>query len=466
MFSQNLNDFQNIYQQIKDLTQEFEKKPQTKGEISWQLKISESLYYQANVREILPEHIEQSNTRGLSLTIYHKNATANITTADLSEKAIRQGFEKAFQITEFSEADEFAGLANAADLLSTDGVVDSARLNIFHPQPLVDQDMGELEQQLVIKAQNMQAIVRSQNNIVNSEGCGAQYRMSQSYLANSLGFQGLKQSSLYSIWANAVAQDAAHKSAMQTESWSDQQRDFKDLENEAIIAKTAAEHATNRLNARSLKTQKTDVIFINYAADELLHYLLDAISGHAQYHQSGFLTGAVGKKIMPEFIEVEENPFLNKGLASGLYDSAGVATTFKKIIDHGHLTSYLLNAYFAKKLKQKNTGHAGGTSNLIWRAHGEHLVPSLEQLIKNMHHGLIVTDIMGPGFNELTGDYSKGAAGFWVENGEISYPVEGITVAGNILDMYKNIQAMADDALFDTTQTGSLLIGGLTVAGS
>lgn len=480
IFTHKLSNFENIRQQIEDLAKKYQNNNKNNNhknnhEISWQMTISEGLYYEANVREKAPEQLEQSNTQGVSITLYQNGASASVSTANFSAQAIEQTFSKACEIVEWTERDEYAGLANAEDLISTRDIIYSDELELFHPFAL--NELPKLQETIIEYAQTMQDHVRAQNLIINSEGCGGQYHFGQAYQANSLGFKGFRQSSMYQLWANAVAQNQTLQnstsqnstselnSGMQTDSWMDQKRCFKTLDTPSSIAQTAVEHAREKLNPKSLKTQKTDVVFINYAADELIEYLLDALSGHSQYHQSGFLTAALGKKILPEFIELEESPFLKQGLSSKRYDAAGVAKSNLKIIENGQVASYLLNAYFAKKLKMKNTGHAGGTANLMLRANKAHTIADLPSLLKQMHTGLLVTDIMGPGFNELTGDYSKGASGFWVEAGIIAYPVEGITIAGNILDIYKNIQAIADDALFDSIQTGSIWIKDLTIAG-
>ncbi|MGH8283401.1 MAG: metalloprotease PmbA, partial [Gammaproteobacteria bacterium] len=344
--------------------------------------------------------------------------------------------------------DACAGLADAA--LMTKDIPD---LDLCHPWAL------EPEQAIDIAKHCEDAARGFDQRIVNSEGATVASHQGLRVYGNSHGFLGGYASTSHSLTCAVVGRA---EEGMQRDYWYTATRDPKELESADAVGRKAAERTVARLGARKLGTRQSPVLFVPDVARGLIGHFLGAIRGGAQYREASFLLNAAGEKIFPDFVQLSERPRLKKALASTAFDNEGVATRDRELVDTGVLQHYLLSSYSARKLGLQTTGHAGGVHNLIVKPG----TLDFAGLLKQMHTGLVVTELMGQGVNGVTGDYSRGATGFWVENGEIVYPVEEITIAGNLKDMYRNIAALGNDVdVRGGIRTGSILVGEMTIAG-
>jgi PmbA protein len=304
-----------------------------------------------------------------------------------------------------------------------------------------------------------EAAFATDKRIKNSEGASVNLHESQFVYANSLGFVGGYPTSRHSISCSMIA---GKNSAMQRDYWYSETRDPADMLTPETIGKITAERTVRRLNARKLSTMQVPVLFEAPIAASLLGHFVNAVSGSSLYRKSSFLLDQLGQPVFSPLMRIDDVPDIRKGLASGAFDGEGVKTQRRTIVENGVLQGYFLGTYSARKLAMRTTGNAGGTHNLIVQPGAL----DLQGLLKKMHKGLLVTELLGSGVNGVTGDYSRGAAGFWVENGEIQYPVEEFTIAGNLKDMYKNIVAVGNDVLTQgARQCGSILIENMMVAG-
>lgn len=403
----------------------------------------------ATVRLGTVDTIEFTEDKTLGLTVYKGKRKGSASTTDLSKEAIKSSLEAASRIAEYTEEDACAGLADK-DLLARK-IPD---LQLYHPFDIAPE-------QAIHFAKECEDIARSYDpRIVNSEGATFSTHKSYRVYGNSEGFMGAYPATRHSLSCVVIAKT---KDSMQRDYDYTVARDHHDLESRTKIGKHAAERTLKRLNAQKIKTCQAPVIFASEIAGGLWGNLIAAISGGNLYRKSSFLLDHLDKKIFPDFVNVIEVPHLIKGLGSSPFDLEGVVTKRHDIIKEGILKSYVLNSYSARKLGLISTGNSGGIHNLeISHSHKD-----LNALLKQMDKGLLVTELMGHGVNIVTGDYSRGASGFWVENGEIQYPVEEITIAGNLKDMFKNLQAIGNDierrgSIF----TGSLLLDHMMIAGT
>jgi PmbA protein len=354
----------------------------------------------------------------------------------------------ACSIARYTAEDDCAGLADA-ELMATD----FPDLDLSYP--------WEPEPQAVIDiATRCEDAARGYDKrIENSEGATVTSHQGMRVYANSHGFSGGYASTSHSITCSVIGKAGE---SMQRDYWYSYGRDARDLEPPESVGRKAAERTVARLGARRLGTRKAPVLFVPELARGIVGSFLGAMRGGAQYREASFLLKAQGQMVFPVFMQVSERPFLKKGLASAAFDNEGVATRDREIVDRGVATTYLLDSYSARKLGLKTTGHAGGVRNLLVKP-GE---LDYAGLLKRMGRGLVVTELLGQGVNGVTGDYSRGAAGFWVEDGVAAYPVEEITIAGNLKDMYRNIAAVGNDVdLRGSMRTGSILIEEMTIAG-
>ena len=395
------------------------------------------------------ETIEHHRSRGLGVTVYVGQRKGSASTTDLSGEAMRETVEAACRIAQYAAEDEYAGLPDR-DMLATE----FPDLDVYHPWDLD----AETAINLAIGCEN--AARRFHPEIVNSEGASLNTFQGLRVLGNSLGFLHGYASSRHSLSCSVIGQRG---DSMQRDDWWTVARDARDMEAAERVGRKAAERTVKRLGARSLSTRQCPVIFAADIASSLLGHFIGAIRGGNLYRKSSFLLDHLGKRIFPAFVQIREEPHLKKALGSAPYDAEGVRTRPRHIVKDGILESYVLSTYSARKLGMKTTGNAGGVHNLIIEP-GE---LDLEGLLKRMDTGLLVTELMGQGVNPVTGDYSRGASGFWVENGEIRFPVEEITIAGNLRDMFMNLQAVGNDVdLRGNTRTGSILLEKMTVAGN
>jgi PmbA protein len=394
--------------------------------------------------------IEYQRDRGLAVTVYFGKRKGSASTADLGREAVRATVEKACAIARFTAEDPYAGLVEPEYLAR-----DIPDLDLDHPWGLTAEDA------IAIARRCEQAGRAVDPRIANSEGGSVSSQRHTGVYGNSLGFLAGYSGTIHSVSGSLIAQEGG---LMQRDYWFTTARDPADLEEAESVGATAGRRAVARLGARKLSTRKAPVLFSPDMARGLYRHFIGAIRGPSQYRKASFLLGAAGEQVFPSFLQMRERPHLPKGLASAPFDDEGAATRDRELVENGILEGYVLGSYSARRLGLKTTGNAGGIHNLIVTASGES--PGQEALLRRMGAGLLVTELMGQGVNGVTGDYSRGASGFWVEGGALAYPVHEITIAGNLRDLYRNIVAVGSDV--DTRGgiiCGSALIGEMTIAG-
>lgn len=410
--------------------------------------VSEGIGQTVSVRLSEVETIEYNQDKGVSVTVYLGQKKGHASTSDFSDQALSDTVRAALDIARYTAEDDCAGLADPQ--LLADDLPD---LDLYHPWQLPVEQAIELARRCEDSARAVDARIR------NSEGASVSVQANQFVYANSHGFRGGFSSSRHSLSAAVVAEE---NGVMQRDYWYSAARHRDDLAPVEEIGRIAGERAVRRLGARRVKTGQYPVLFEAPVAMSLLGHLTAAISGGNLYRKSSFLLDALGKPVMAAKVTIDEDPLMMRGLASSAFDNEGVATQSRRLVDGGVLQGYLLSSYSARKLGMQTTGNAGGAHNLVVHSTGE----SVAELLSQMGSGLLVTELLGQGVNTVTGDYSRGAAGFWVENGVIAYPVEEITIAGNLRDMFLNIEAVANDTLDrGGRRIGSVLVGGMMVAG-
>ena len=401
-----------------------------------------------NVRMGSVDVVESTRDRGIAVTVYFGKRKGSASTADLREESLAATVGQACAIARHTEDDPASGLADpelmATEVLEFDG---------WHPWGM------DADRALDIALACEQAGREHDARIENSDGASVGSSESMSVYANSHGFMGSERSTQHTIGCALIA---GRGDGMQRDGWYSTAIAADDLEPAAAIGRRAAERAASRLAPRSVPTGELPVLFASEVARSLIGHLLGAVSGGALYRRASFLVDTVGTRLFPEWFSIVENPFLMRGFRSSSFDSEGVATRASALIDKGVLARYVLGSYSARKLGLQTTANAGGVHNLeVTQNAGD-----FDALVGGMKRGLLVTELMGQGVNAVTGDYSRGAAGFWVENGKIEYPVDGITIAGNLRNMFNAIEAVGTDVdRRSHIRTGSILVGRMTVAG-
>lgn len=395
------------------------------------------------------ETLEQTRDKGLSLTVYFGTRNGSASTTDLSPAAVRETVRAACTIARYTAEDDCAGLADPDKLAR-----DIPQLDLLHPwNPGADRAI-ELARDCEAAALDRDARIK------NSEGGSVSTYEGVEVYANTNNFVGTMAGTRHNVSASVIAQD---QRGMQRDYWYTVSRRPDTLEAPAAVGVRAAERALARLGARKLSTRRAPVIYEAQIATSLLSHFIGAIRGESLYRGASFLIDHLGKSIFPSFVRIHEQPHLRGALGSAPFDNEGVATAARDIVRGGVLQGYVLDSYSARKLKTQTTGNAGGVHNLTI----DSSELGLTELLKQMGTGLLVTELIGFGVNTVTGDYSRGAAGFWVENGAIAYPVEEITIAGNLRDIFRGIVAVGSDVeLRGNVRTGSILIDNLTIAGS
>jgi PmbA protein len=395
------------------------------------------------------ETVEFTNDGGLGVCVFVGGKKGNASTADLSPNALKLTVEKAIEIAKYTSEDKCSGLADA-DMIATD-ILD---LDLYHPQTL-DAEYA-LQQALAAEKSGLE----SDSRIVNSDGASYNANLGVRVYGNTHGINAGYPSSRFSLSCVLIAQQGDD---MQRDYAYTVSREANKLDSAETVGKSAATHAVSRLGAHKIKTAKVPVLFHRDIASGLFGHFVSAVSGGSLYRKSSFLLDSINTQVFPDWLTIEERPHLLRGLASSPFDNEGVRTTDMDIVSNGVLEHYLLTSYSARKLGLITNGHAGGIHNCIVSDTGH----SDEALLREMGTGLIVTELMGQGVNIVNGDYSRGAAGFWVENGVIQYPVHEITIAGNLKDMFMNIVAIgATREVRGALQTGSVLISEMQIAGN
>lgn len=420
------------------------------GATACETNVSDGFGQTVTVRQDAVETIEYNRDKGLSVTVYIGQKRGNASTSDFSPQAIRDTVAAALSIARYTSEDDCAGLAEA-ELLAKECV----ELDLYHPWTL------SVEQAIEHARACEQAAYAADPRISNSEGATISVSESQFIYANSLGFIGGYPLSRHSISCSVIAEKDDGK---QRDYWYSVARAEADLESAEYIGKKAGLRSAARLGARKIATCEVPVLFEAPVAASLIGHFVSAVSGSNLYRKSTFLPDSVGHQVFAPAISIRELPHVHKGLASCAFDDDGVATVERNVVDNGIVQGYFLGSYSARKLGMRTTGNAGGAHNLIMQT----ATPlDFQGLLKQMGTGLLVTELMGQGVNAVTGDYSRGASGFWVERGEIAFPVEEITIAGNLKEIFQGILAIGNDVIVrGSKQCGSVLINRMTVAGS
>jgi PmbA protein len=394
--------------------------------------------------------IEYQRDRGLAVTVYFGKRKGSASTADLGREAVRATVEKACAIARYTAEDPYAGLVEPEYLAR-----DIPDLDLDHPWGLTAEDA------IAIARRCEQAGRAVSPLIANSEGGSVSSQRHTGVYGNSLGFLAGFSGTSHSVSCSLIAQEAEQ---MQRDYWFTTARDPADLEAAEAVGATAGRRALARLGARKLTTRKAPVLFSPDMARGLYRHFIGAIRGPSQYRKASFLLNAAGEQVFPAFLQMHERPHIRKALASAPFDDEGAATRDRELVQNGILQGYVLGSYSARRLGLTTTGNAGGIHNLIVDASGDS--PGHDALLRQMGTGLLVTELMGQGVNGVTGDYSRGASGFWIEGGAIAYPVHEITIAGNLRDIYHNIVALGSDVdPRGGIRCGSVLIAQMTIAG-
>ena len=433
--------------EIKQMSEDVLKVAKTHGASAAETELSLSIGQNVSVRLNEVENIEYNRDKGMSVTVYFGQQKGHASTSDLSPQALKDTVAAACNIAKYTAKDEFCGLADA-NLMAKD-ILD---LDLHHPWNISVDDAIAIARECEAAALGVDA------RITNSEG--ASVSMSSGYFAysNSHGFTGGYPSSRHGISCSVIAES---EDSMQRDYWYSTARAAADLEAAADIGKLAGERTVRRLNAKKIKTCQVPVLFEAPLASGLISSLISAISGGNLYRKSSFLLDSLGKQVASPLLNIYEDPHVKKGLASCPFDNEGVASNPRPLVENGVLQGYVLGSYSARKLGMQTTGNAGGNHNLIVQSGAN----DFSGLLKQMGTGLLVTELLGSGINMVTGDYSRGAAGFWVENGIILHPVEEITIASNMTDMLKMIIGIGNDIVVQgSKQVGSILIERMTVA--
>ncbi|PRM58095.1 peptidase PmbA [Haemophilus influenzae] len=402
----------------------------------------------ARLQEI--ENVEFTNDGALGISVYMGQQKGNASTSDLSESAIKNAVEAALAIAKYTSPDDCTGLADK-DLMA----FDAPDLELYHAADV------NVDKATELALQAEKAALEADERIINSNGASFNSHTGVKVYGNSHGMLQSYLSSRYSLSCSVIGgvEDALENDYEYTIS-----REFDKLQSPIWVGENCAKKVVSRLNPQKLSTREVPVIFLNDVATGIISHFAAAISGGSLYRKSSFLLDHLGKQVLPDWFNISERPHLLRRLASTPFDSEGVRTQDREIVENGILQTYLVTSYSGKKLGMPSTGHAGGIHNWLVKPN---LTGGLTALLRQMGTGLLVTDVMGQGVNIVTGDYSRGASGFWVENGEIQYPVAEITIAGQLQDMLKNMLAVADDIEHRSNiQTGSILLDKMKISGN
>lgn len=396
------------------------------------------------------ETVEKHNDAQLVISVYNEHKTGSASSADMTTDGIHATVDAAISIAKFTGADDCLGLADA-DRMATD----LRDLNLNHQW-----DIG-VDQMVDIALSCENAALSASKLITNSEGASVNSYSGTAVYANSHGFTCETSGSQHSVSCSVIG---SKDDSMQRDYWYDSNRNPALLESPESIGQKTAERTIARLGARQIDSCQATVMYDPQMAKSLIGHLIGAIKGGAIYKKASFMLDKLGEEVLPDFMTIAENPHKMGASGSAMFDGEGVATPeYRAIVEQGRLASYVLGSYTARKLKLESTANAGGVRNLSVSHTGQ----NFEQLLSQMGTGLLITELIGSGINMVTGDYSRGAAGYWVESGELQYPVEEITVAGNLIDMYRNIVAVGNDLdIRGNTECGSIVVENMTVAGS
>ena len=415
---------------------------------------SEGAGLSVSVRKGTLENVERNRDKSLGVTVYLGQQRGNASTSDFSPQAIERTVQAAYDIARFTAQDPFAALPDTDDI-AREPMPD---LDLFHPWAIDSSQATDLALQCETAA------MACDSRITNSEGAAVSTQQGHFFSAHTHGFRGGYASSRHTL---SVAPIASMGEDMQRDAWFSSMRSPQDLASAQAVGRYAAERALSRLHARKIPTTQCPVLFEAPLAAGLIGAFVQATSGGALYRKSTFLLDSLGKAVFPSHLHIDEDPFVLRGKGSSPFDAEGVKVRARRVVDAGTVQGYFLSSYTARKLGLPVTGHAGGSHNLTLHSTQTRSSDDLSAMLQKLGTGLFVIELMGQGLNYVTGDYSRGASGFWVENGQIAFPVHEITIAGNMRDMFQGIAAVgADTYTYGTKTTGSILIDRMMVAGS
>jgi len=413
---------------------------------------SEGYGLSVSVRKGELETVERNRDKSLGITVYVGQRRGHASTSDFAPEALKQTVQAAYDIARFTAEDPAAGLPDADAIAH-----DHRDLDLFHPWSITASDAAEL----ALRAEA--AAFQTDRRITNSEGAGVSAQHSHFFSAHTRGFAGGFASTRHAL---SVAPIAGRGDAMQRDAWYCSQRRAQDLAAPEAVGRYAAERALSRLHARKIPTTECPVLFEAPLAAGLLGAFVHAVSGGALYRQTTFLNNSLGQQVFPQHLDILEDPFIPRGKGSSPFDDEGVKVKARSVVTAGEVQGYFLSTYSARKLGMASTGNAGGSHNLHLRSRLTQPSDDLPEMLRKLGTGLFVIELMGHGVNGVTGDYSRGASGFWVENGEIAYPVQEITIAGNLKTMFQGIEAIGADEYNQGAKTvGSVLVNRMKVAG-
>jgi PmbA protein len=420
------------------------------------VEVSEGVGLSVSVRKGELENVERNRDKSLGVSVYLGQRRGNASTSDFSPAAIERTVQAAYDIARFTAEDPAAGLPDADDLASAAEV--AMELDLFHPWALSAEDAA------VFAKRCEDAAFATSKRITNSEGAGVSAQQAHFWAGNSRGFRGGYASSRHSFSVSPIAGRGRH---MQRDGWYSSMRAAGELAGPEAVGRYAAERALSRLGSRRVATAEVPVLFEAPVAAGLVGSYVGAVSGGSLYRKASFLDGALGTPVFADHIDLDEEPHRRRGKGSAPFDDEGVRTRARRAVAGGVCQGYFLSSYSARKLGMKTTGHAGGPPNMRFTSRLTQPGDNLDAMLKKLGRGLFVTELMGQGVNGVTGDYSRGAAGFWVEGGRIVHPVHEVTIAGNLKTMYRDIVAIGADVYEGGSRTlGSVLIGSMKLAGA
>lgn len=419
---------------------------------------SEGCGLNVSVRKGALETVERNRDKSLGVTVYIGQRRGNASTSDFSPEAVQRTVQAAFDIARFTAEDAVAGLPDAQDIAPVGTHRD---LELFHPWIISSEEAAR------IALACEEAALATSPRITNSEGATVSAQQSHFFSAHTRGFRGGYASSRHTLSVAPIASLPGKGGEMQRDFWYSSMRSAAELAAPQEVGRYAAQRALSRLGSRKIATTQCPVLFESPLAAGLLGSFVQAVSGGALYRKSTFLADSLGKQVFPKHVSIEEDPFILRGKGSAPFDNEGVTVHQRKVVDGGRVQGYFLSSYSARKLGMRTTGNAGGSHNLALTSRLTRRGDDLAAMLQKLGTGLFVIELMGQGVNYVTGDYSRGASGFWVENGEIAFPVEEITIAGNLRDMFLGIEAVGSDVYqYGSKSVGSVLINRMKVAGS
>jgi PmbA protein len=422
-------------------------------------EVSEGVGLSVSVRKGEMENVERNRDKSLGVTVYSGQRRGNASTSDFSRAALEQTVRAAHDIARFTAEDSAAGLPEMEDMALGEAALRD--LDLFHPWAID----AEGARDLALRCEA--AALATDPRITNSDGAGISAQQSHFFAGNSRGFRGGYASSRHSLSVAPIASRPGKRDDMQRDAWYSSMRSATELAAPEAVGRYAAERALSRLKSRRIPTCDVPVLFESTLAAGLLGAYVQATSGGALYRKSSFLLDSLGQKVLSPHIDIHEDPHLLRGKGSAPFDDEGVLTRKRDVVSEGVVQSYFLSTYSARKLGLRSTGHAGGSQNLSLTSRLTRPGDDLKAMLRKLHRGLFVIELMGQGVNYVTGDYSRGAAGFWVEDGELQYPVHEITIAGNLRQMFQAIVAVGSDVYTQGSKSvGSVLIERLKIAGA